>query len=146
MRISINELKQIIRNVILETVDEDGELLDVTHTDPDEEAPEGALLGEPYLSDLEQERIDNKEEKQEKKKERENLNDNQDDEGQFELSKRQKKRKLADELYSGIDDEAHAIVGAIGPVGSGNGPGEKPYKQKVLKPKNAMGKRRKSRK
>ena len=146
MRIKITELRRIIRKIITETVDEDGDLLDTTHTDPDEEAPEGTLIGEPYLSDLEQERIDNKEKKSKEKKDREELNDAEDDEGEFELGKRQKKRRLADEMYSGVDDE-HAIVGFMGPAWgdqSGQGPGNKPYgKQKRLKPKNAMGQKKK---
>ena len=92
MKITISQLRSVVRKAIQEAVDEDGDLLDVTHTDPDEEAPEGALLGEPYLSDLEQERKENKEKKDKKRKEREDLNDAEDDEGQFELGKRQKKR------------------------------------------------------
>ena len=45
---------------------------------------------------------------------------------------------LSIEQEEGLGDE-HAIVGAIGPMGAGNGPGHKPYtKSKKLKPKNAM--------
>ena len=59
---------------------------------------------------------------------------------------KQKKRSRKAKLQSAEETEEstateHAIVGAIGPAWgdqSGNGPGEKPYKQKKLKAKNAM--------
>jgi len=126
MRIRLTELRSIIRDTLLEAIDElefdkeEGVVYPNTAM-PDEEADED-ILGGPDLS-------------------------NQDDRDDF-LSKQHNKKKVrdkltsADEIGDALGDE-HAIVGAIGPLGSGNGPGTKPYgKQKKLKPKNAMGRKK----
>lgn len=112
MKTRLNELRLIIRNIILENE----EVYDDTVL-PGEEA-DNELLAEPDLTD-------------------------QDDRDEY-LSKKAVAKKKKEKLRSGkrtkedMGDE-HAIVGAIGPMGAGNGPGRKPYqKQRKLKPKNAM--------
>jgi len=112
METRLNELRLIIRNIILENE----EVYDDTVL-PGEEA-DNELLAEPDLTD-------------------------QDDRDEY-LSKKAVAKKKKEKLRSGkgtkedMGDE-HAIVGAIGPMGAGNGPGRKPYqKQRKLKPKNAM--------
>jgi len=113
-------LRLMIRKMILESVDEDGEAYEDTYIDTDEPAPAGSLLAEPHHGH-EERRISYIKSKEERKKDSENSS--QED-------------KDSDETH--CNDE-HAIVGAIGPMGAGNGPGRKPYqKQRKLKPKNAM--------
>jgi len=113
MKVKLVELRQIIRKLILESDDEYEDTVL-----PGEEANK-ELLGEPDL--------ENEEERQDYVRQK----------------KRNPKEKLqsAEETDGSMGDE-HAIVGFVGPAWgdqSGNGPGEKPYKQRVLKPKNAMG-------
>jgi len=124
MKIRLTELRRIIRETILETYESDERVYDDTVL-PDEEADD-ELLAEPDLTD-QRDRDDYLDKKEKSKKKKDRL-------------------RSADEIDSAMGDE-HAIVGSIGPIGSGNGPGVKPYgKLKKLKPKNAMGKRRKRRK
>ena len=112
MKVRLNELRRIIRNAILESE----EVYDDTVL-PGEEA-DNELLAEPDLTD-------------------------QDDRDEY-LSKKAAAKKKKDKLRSGKETkedmgDEHAIVGAIGPLGSGNGPGRKPYqKRRKLKSKNAM--------
>ncbi len=119
MRIRLNELRSIIRQVILEGEDR---VYDDTVL-PGEEADED-LLAEPDLTDQ----------------------DDRDDYIQSKATVKSKKKRARlrsqEETKEGMGDE-HAIVGFVGPLGaSGNGPGNKPYgKQKKLKSRNAMGSR-----
>ena len=119
MRIRLNELRSIIRQVILEGEDR---VYDDTVL-PGEEADED-LLAEPDLTDQ----------------------DDRDDYIQSKATVKSKKKRARlrsqEETKQGMGDE-HAIVGFVGPLGaSGNGPGNKPYgKQKKLKSRNAMGSR-----
>jgi len=120
MKIKLTELRRIVRNVLLETYESDEDVYDDTVL-PGEEADE-ELLAEPDLTD--QEERDSYLAKKKKLKKRDRL-------------------QSADETEDAMGDE-HAIVGAIGPLGSGNGPGTKPYgNSKKLKPKNAMGQKKK---
>ena len=114
MRIRINELRRIIRKVILEGEEE--RVYDDTVL-PGEEADDD-LLAEPDLTHQE-ERDDY-------------INDKQ-----AAAAKKKKVRlRSRQETGRGMGDE-HAIVGAIGPMGAGNGPGRKPYNKKI-KSRNAM--------
>ena len=117
MRIRLNELRRIIRNVILEGEER---VYDDTVL-PGEEADD-ELLAEPDLTDQE-ERDDYMQSKQD-------------------ISAKKKKARLRsqEETDESMAGDEHAIAGHIGPLGaSGNGPGHKPYgKRKKLKPKNAM--------
>ena len=115
MRIRLNELRRVIRKIILEGEEE--RVYDDTVL-PGEEADDD-LLAEPDLTDQEE----------------------RDDYMQSKVSRSLKKKKARlhsrSETEEVIGDE-HAIVGAIGPLGaSGNGPGTKPYGKK-MKSKNAM--------
>ena len=113
MRFRLNELRRIIRTLILEGEEE---VYDDT-TLPGEEADED-LLGEPDLTDQEE-------------------RDDYINSRQAAKSKKKKARlRSRDETEEDMGDE-HAIVGAIGPLGAGNGPGRKPYSKK-MKSKNAM--------
>lgn len=121
MKIRINELRRAIRKVIIETYEAEEEYYGNTVL-PGEEADE-ELLAEPDLTDQE-ERDDYLNRKADNK-----------------LKKKHARLQSREERAEDIGDE-HAIVGAIGPLGSGNGPGTKPYsRQKKLKSKNAMGKK-----
>ncbi len=123
MRIRINELRRIVRGVLLEAYEEDAAVYDDTVL-PDEEADE-ELLAEPDLTD---------------QRERDNYLDNK------EKSKKKKRDKLqsADEIDDAMGDEnTIAGGGIVGHMGGAWGPPQKPKK---LKPKNAMGQRRKRRK
>ena len=121
MRFRLNELRRIIRTVILES--EEKRVYDDTVL-PGEEADE-ELLAEPDLTDQDDrdEYIQSKQDMASKKK-----------------KARLHSREETDEYMVG---DEHAIGGHIGPLGaSGNGPGNKPYgKRKKLKSKNAMGSR-----
>ena len=119
MRIKLQELRKIIRRVIVES---DDRVYDDTVL-PGEEADE-ELLAEPDLTDQ----------------------DDRDDYIQSKADSKSKKKKARlrsrEETRQGMGDE-HAIAGHIGPMGSGNGPGTKPYgRQKKMRSKNAMGNRR----
>ena len=118
MRIRLNELRRIIATVILES--EEDRVYDDTVL-PGEEADD-ELLAEPDLTDQNDrdEYMQSKQDIQSKKK-----------------KARLRSRQEIEEYMAG---DEHAIVGAIGPMGTGNGPGHKPYgKQKKLKSRNAMG-------
>ena len=115
MRIRLNELRSIIRQVILEGEDR---VYDDTVL-PGEEADED-LLAEPDLTDQ----------------------DDRDDYIQSKATVKSKKKRARlrsrEEIEEHTGDE-HAIAGFVGPMGAGNGPGRNPYKkQKKLKSKNAM--------
>ena len=114
MRLKLNELKRIIRQVILEGEDE--RVYDDTVL-PGEEADDD-LLAEPDLTHQE-ERDDYISDKQA-------------------AAAKKKKVRLRSRQETGRDmGDEHAIVGAIGPMGAGNGPGRKPYNKK-MKSRNAM--------
>ena len=116
MKLSLNELRNIVRTIILE-----GEEVYDDTTLPGEEA-DSDLLAEPDLTDQE---------------DRDNYIN---DKARRSSTKRKARLQSQEELEdsSTVSDE-HAIVGAIGPMGSGNGPGRKPYqKKRKLKSKNAM--------
>ena len=120
MRTTINELRRIIRTVILESEER---VYDDTVL-PGEEADD-ELLAEPDLTDQE-ERDDYIQSKEEMR------------------SKKKRVRRTGQEAQTRLahTGDEHAIVGAIGPLGAGNGPGRNPYrKQKKLKSRNAMGSR-----
>ena len=121
MSITINQLRRVIRQMILEGEER---VYDDTVL-PGEEADE-ELLAEPDLTDQE-ERDDYMQSKADvsAKKKKARLSSQQ---------KRTRSKHMGDE---------HAVAGFTGPLGaSGNGPGEKPYgKQKKLKSRNAMGSR-----
>ena len=116
MKFRINELRKIIRSVLVEAYETEEEVYGDTVM-PGEQADE-ELLAEPDLTD-------------------------QDERDEY-ISRKSAAKKKKARLRSGKETEEdmgdeHAIVGAIGPMGAGNGPGRKPYqKQKKLKPKNAM--------
>ena len=121
MRIKINKLRRIVRNVLQEMYEREEEGYEDTVL-PDELA-DSDLLAEPDLTD-------------------------QSDRDEYikrrNMSKKKKgKLRSAEETEEGIGDE-HAIAGHIGPLGaSGYGPGNKPYgKQKKLRSRNAMGNNR----
>ena len=118
MRIRLNELRRIIRNVILEGEEE--RVYDDTVL-PGEEADD-ELLAEPDLTDQEErdEYMQSKQDVSAKKK-----------------KARLRSQEETDEYMVG---DEHAIVGFTGPLGAfGNGPGNKPYgKRKKLKSKDAM--------
>ena len=112
-------LRMMIRKIILEALEET-ELPYEDTVMPGDSADE-ELLAEPDLADQKARNkfIKSKEEKIAKKK-----------------SSRVKLRSR-DETEESTHDE-HSIVGSIGPLGTGNGPGDKPY-GKPLRSKNAMG-------
>lgn len=118
MRIRLQELRSVIRKVILESEEErvyDDTVLPGELADDD-------LLAEPDLTDQEE-------------------RDNYVNTKSAQLAKKKRARlQSRSETQKGTSDE-HAIVGHIGPLGaSGNGPGTKPYgKQKKLRSRNAMG-------
>lgn len=123
MRINLVELRRTIRKVILESYESEERVYDDTVL-PGEEA-DSELLAEPDLTHQEDrdDYIADKEKRASKKK----------------------RARLQSQEETGVDSDdvdvsdEHAIVGAIGPMGAGNGPGKKPYqKQKKLKSKNAM--------
>ena len=122
MKIRINELRKIIRKVILEGEEE--RVYDDTVL-PGEEADDD-LLAEPDLTDQEE----------------------RDDYMSSKHSSSSKKKKARlrsrEETAKSMGDE-HAIAGHIGPLGRGNGPGRNPYdKQKTMKSKNAMGRKKRN--
>ena len=113
MRIRLTELRKIIRSVILEGEER---VYDDTVL-PGEEADE-ELLAEPDLTDQEE----------------------RDDYITDRQARRSKKKKARLRSRHETEEQAgdeHAIVGAIGPLGAGNGPGRKPYGKK-MKSRNAM--------
>jgi len=114
MKLRITELRRIIRAVIFEGEEE--RVYDDTVL-PGEEADE-ELLAEPDLTTQEDrdDYITSREQRRAKKK--------------------KARLRSRDETMRNAGDE-HAIVGAIGPLGAGNGPGDKPYSKK-MKSKNAM--------
>lgn len=114
-------LRMMIRKIILENLNEDDPDLPYNDTVMPGDDAEEDLLGEPDLAD---QKARNKFIKSKKEKA---------------IKKKNKKVKLRsrDETGESTPDE-HAIVGSIGPLGSGNGPGDKPY-GKPLQSKNAMG-------
>ena len=118
MKLRITELRRIIRSTLLESYQAEERVYDDTVL-PGEEA-DSELLAEPDLTHQEErdDYINNKEQS---------------------FSKKKKARlQSQEEIEEDMADE-HAIVGAIGPMGAGNGPGTKPYqKQRKLKSKNAM--------
>ena len=123
MKMKITELRRIIRKTILETYESDHEFYDDTVL-PDEEADE-ELLAEPDLTD-QKERDEYIAQKKDKKK------------GKVKL-------RSADEIDSAMGDEVNAVAagGIAGHMAGAWGPPQKPKK---LKPKNAMGRKRKRRK
>jgi hypothetical protein len=115
MNIKLSNLRQIIRKTILESYEVEERVYDNTVL-PGEEA-DLELLAEPDLT--------HQEDRDDYISDKERL-----------ASKKKKTRLQSQEEDVGNE---HAIVGAIGPMGAGNGPGHKPYmKSKKLKPKNAM--------
>ena len=119
MRIRLNELRRIIRTILIEGEER---VYDDTVL-PGEEADDD-LLAEPDLTDQE----DRDEYMQSKADTR---------------SKKKRDRLRSREETGDHTGDEHAIVGAIGPMGAGNGPGRNPYrKRKKLKSKNAMGSKR----
>ena len=118
MRIRLNELRRIIRSVILEGEEE--RVYDDTVL-PGEEADD-ELLAEPDLTD--------QEERDEYMQSKQNVS----------AKKKKARLRSQEETDESMVGDEHAIVGHIGPLGaSGNGPGHKPYaKQKKLKSKDAM--------
>ena len=116
MNIKLSNLRQVIRKTILESYEAEERVYDNTVL-PGEEA-DVELLAEPDLTHQE-DRDDYISDKER-------------------LASKKKKTRLQSQEEEDLGDE-HAIVGAIGPMGAGNGPGHKPYmKSKKLKPKNAM--------
>ena len=118
MKIKLSNLRAVIRKTILESYEAEERVYDDTVL-PGEEA-DSELLAEPDLTHQEErdEYLDDKEKRASKKK--------------------KARLQSQEEIEEDMGDE-HAIVGAIGPMGTGNGPGHKPYmKRKKLKPKNAM--------
>tara|TARA_B100000287_G_scaffold408517_1_gene434962 strand:+ start:139 stop:504 length:366 start_codon:yes stop_codon:yes gene_type:complete len=119
MKLRINELRKIIRNVILEGYDE--RVYDDTVL-PDEEADE-ELLAEPDLTD-QKDRDDYLDKKEKSKKKKDRL-------------------RSADEIDNAMGDEnTIAGGGIVGHMGGAWGP---PQEHKPMKSKNAMGKKRKNR-
>ena len=108
MRIRLTELRKIIRNVILEGEEE--RVYDDTVL-PGQEADDD-LLAEPDLTDQEErdDYLSNKKRISRKK---------------------QKSRLQSEEEMDRYMGDEHAIVGSIGPLGAGNGPGRKPYSKKM---------------
>jgi hypothetical protein len=118
MKIKLSSLRAVIRKTILESYETEERVYDDTVL-PGEEA-DSELLAEPDLTHQEDrdEYLDDKEKRSSKKK--------------------RARLQSQEEIEEDMGDE-HAIVGAIGPMGAGNGPGHKPYmKRKKLKSKNAM--------
>jgi len=118
MKIKLSNLRAVIRKTILESYEAEERVYDDTVL-PGEEA-DSELLAEPDLTHQEErdEYLDDKEKRASKKK--------------------KARLRSQEEPEEEMGDE-HAIVGSIGPMGTGNGPGHKPYmKRKKLKPKNAM--------
>ena len=118
MKIKLSSLRAVIRKTILESYEAEERVYDDTVL-PGEEA-DSELLAEPDLTHQEDrdDYISDKEKKASKKK--------------------RARLQSQEEIEEDMGDE-HAIVGAIGPMGAGNGPGHKPYmKSKKLKSKNAM--------
>jgi hypothetical protein len=118
MKIKLSSLRAVIRKTILESYETEERVYDDTVL-PGEEA-DSELLAEPDLTHQEDrdEYLDDKEKRSSKKK--------------------RARLQSQEEIEEDMGDE-HAIVGAIGPMGAGNGPGRKPYqRQKKLKPKNVM--------
>ena len=118
MRLRLNELRRIIRTVILEG--EEKRVYDDTVL-PGEEADE-ELLAEPDLTDQ-----DDRDEYIQSKQDM--------------ASKKKKARSHSREETGEHTGDEHAMAGHIGPMGaSGNGPGNKPYgRPKKLRSRNAMG-------
>ena len=114
MRLKLNELKRIIRQVILEGEDE--RVYDDTVL-PGEEADDD-LLAEPDLTHQEE------------------RDDYLSDKQATTTKKKKVRLRSRQEIEEDMGDE-HAIVGAIGPLGAGNGPGRNPYSKK-MKSRNAM--------
>ena len=118
MNIKLSNLRQVIRKTILESYEAEERVYDNTVL-PGEEA-DVELLAEPDLTD------------------QEDRDDYISDKERLASKKKKTRLQSQEEQEEGLGDE-HAIVGAIGPMGAGNGPGHKPYtKSKKLKPKNAM--------
>jgi len=118
MKIKLSSLRAVIRKTILESYEAEERVYDDTVL-PGEEA-DAELLAEPDLTHQEDrdEYLDDKEKRASKKK--------------------RARLQSQEEIEEDMGDE-HAIVGTIGPMGAGNGPGHKPYsKNKKLKSKNAM--------
>jgi len=123
MRINLVELRRTIRKVILESYESEERVYDDTVL-PGEEA-DSELLAEPDLTHQEDrdDYIADKEKRASKKKK----------------ARLQSQEETEVDSDDGDVSDEHAIVGAIGPLGAGNGPGRKPYqKERKLKPKNAM--------
>lgn len=122
MRMNFLKLRKIIRQLVLESLEEESDLPYEETLMPGEEGV-GVLGGpdfseQPKRNDYLEKKKDNVKKKKAKLHSQEEIERDSDDEG--------------------VSDE-HAIVGAIGPMGAGNGPGRKPYqKQRKLKSKNAM--------
>ena len=118
MKIKLSSLRAVIRKTILESYEAEERVYDNTVL-PGEEA-DSDLLAEPDLTHQEDrdEYLDDKEKRASKKR----------------IARLQSQEEIEEDM-----GDEHAIVGAIGPMGAGNGPGHKPYmKSKKLKPKNAM--------
>ena len=113
MRLQLSELRRVIRRIIAES---DQGVYDDTVL-PGEEADE-ELLAEPDLTDQ----------------------DERDEYIQSRAQSKSKKKKARLHSRQETDEhmgDEHAIAGAIGPLGAGNGPGNKPYGKK-MKSRNAM--------
>ena len=110
------KLRKIIRRLVLESIEEESDLPYEETLMPDEEG-EG-ILGGPDFSEQPQ-----RDDYLEKKK------DN--------VKKKKAKLHSQEETEEPTGDE-HQIAGHIGPMGSGNGPGDKPY-GRPMQSKNAMG-------
>tara|TARA_R110002153_G_scaffold42448_1_gene120666 strand:- start:440 stop:829 length:390 start_codon:yes stop_codon:yes gene_type:complete len=118
VNIKLSNLRQVIRETILESYEAEERVYDNTVL-PGEEA-DVELLAEPDLTH------------------QEDRDDYISDKERLASKKKKTRLQSQEEQEEGLGDE-HAIVGAIGPMGAGNGPGHKPYmKSKKLKPKNAM--------
>ena len=123
MRMNLVELRRTIRKVILESYESEERVYDDTVL-PGEEA-DSELLAEPDLTHQEDrdDYLTDKEKRLSKKK----------------RARLQSQEEIEGDSGDGDVSDEHAIVGAIGPMGAGNGPGRKPYqKQRKLKSKNAM--------
>jgi hypothetical protein len=118
MKIKLSSLRAVIRKTILESYETEERVYDDTVL-PGEEA-DSELLAEPDLTH------------------QEDRDDYLDDKEKRSSKKKRARLQSQEEIEEDMGDE-HAIVGAIGPMGAGNGPGHKPYmKRKKLKSKNAM--------
>ena len=118
MKIKLSSLRAVIRKTILESYETEERVYDDTVL-PGEEA-DSELLAEPDLTH------------------QEDRDDYLDDKEKRSSKKKRARLQSQEEIEEDMGDE-HAIVGAIGPMGAGNGPGHKPYmKSKKLKSKNAM--------